>query len=365
MSDTLSALAIAVQARVPVLLWGAPGTGKSSVVRQLAGELNLPVEVVIASVREPSDFAGLPLLTDGMVRFAPPSWAVRLAEAGRGILFLDEISTAPPAVQAALLRVVLERTAGELELPDGVAIVAAANPADVAAGGWELSAPLANRFVHLDWPVKAQRWAEGIQRGWTLAGIPRLAADWEERLPAARAVVARFISARPATLLALPRDEQARGRAWPSPRTWEMAARLVAAVESTPEGSAALEPLVVGCVGAGAGGELLAFMQFGAAWDLEAALSDPSSLEVPESPDAVDALLGAVVAAFADAQGELEQSKQEERWAQCWRVIDRVRKARGRDVVAPHALALLELGKGNFLTPQAARPFVRVRQTAS
>jgi len=55
------------------------------------------------------------------VRFAPPSWALRLAEAGHGLLFLDELSTAPPAVQAALLRVVLERAVGDLMLPDAVA----------------------------------------------------------------------------------------------------------------------------------------------------------------------------------------------------------------------------------------------------
>src|SRR5262245_62386462 len=96
-----------------------------------------PCEVVIASIREPSDFAGLPVVVaDGGVRFAPPRWARRLHGAGRGVLFLDEISTAPPAVQAALLRVVLERVVGDLELPAAVAVVAAANPPE--AGGRRL-----------------------------------------------------------------------------------------------------------------------------------------------------------------------------------------------------------------------------------
>ena len=103
------ALALAVAARVPVVLWGAPGTGKSSVVQRLAAVMGWRCEVVIASIREPSDFAGLPIVVDGdagrsgpgSVRFAPPTWAIALAEAGSGLLFLDEISTAPPAVQAA------------------------------------------------------------------------------------------------------------------------------------------------------------------------------------------------------------------------------------------------------------------------
>ena len=109
----MDVLSIALQTRTPTLIWGPPGVGKTQYVEGLGRALGLPVEVVIASIREPSDFGGLPILENGGVRLAPPAWACRLEEAGAGILFIDEISTAPPAVQAALLRVVLDRVVGE------------------------------------------------------------------------------------------------------------------------------------------------------------------------------------------------------------------------------------------------------------
>jgi MoxR-like ATPase len=104
----LEALALAVSANLPVLLWGEPGIGKSARIEQLAAGLGVPLETVIASVHEPSDFAGLPVIGNDPagtgVTMAPPDWAVRLAAAGHGIVFFDELSSAPPAVQAALLR---------------------------------------------------------------------------------------------------------------------------------------------------------------------------------------------------------------------------------------------------------------------
>ena len=163
---TTEALAVAAAAGAATILWGPPGAGKTSVVRSLAGSWDLPCEVVVASIHDPTDFSGLPVVDGGHVSLAPPAWARRLADAGRGLLFLDELTTAPPAVQAALLRVVLERTVGDLVLPDAVRIVAAANPPDQAADGWDLAAPLANRFCHLTWTVDAGSFARGLAGGW-------------------------------------------------------------------------------------------------------------------------------------------------------------------------------------------------------
>ncbi len=262
-STVTEALATAIAARVPVLLWGPPGTGKTSAIRAMAKAAGWPCETVIASIREPSDFAGLPVVSadhdndpdSARVDFAPPRWARRLAAAGHGVLFFDEVSTAPPAVQAALLRVVLERTVGDLVLPDDVAVVAAANPPEQAADGWDLSAPLANRFCHLDWPADARTLADGFASGWTTPAPPELPPEWERRVSVMRSWVAGFMTVRPALAVDVPTEAAGAGRAWPSPRTWDMTARLLAAVEAGGTGELARSQLVCGAVGQGAGVE--------------------------------------------------------------------------------------------------------------
>src|SRR5512138_1135835 len=216
----LEALTLAVAADLPVLLWGEPGIGKTAALGQLADSLGLPLTTVIASVHEPTDFAGLPVVGADPaahgVPLAPPDWAVRLARAGRGLLFLDELSTAPPAVQAALLRLVLERRVGALRLPPGVRIVAAANPRASAADGWELSAPLANRFVHLDWTYDHDVVVRGLGGTWPRASLPRLdRAALPDAVDYARRAVCGLLAARPALVHQLPKTETRRGGAWP------------------------------------------------------------------------------------------------------------------------------------------------------
>src|SRR2546430_7077991 len=247
----LDALTLAVTADLPVLLWGEPGIGKTAALTQLAASLDLPLTTVIASVHEPTDFSGLPVIgADPAVQgvpMAPPDWAVRLVQAGRGLLFLDELSTAPPAVQAALLRLVLARRVGALRLPPGVRIVAAANPPASAADGWELSAPLANRFVHLTWTYDQDVVGRGLGGTWPLATLPRLD---PARLPAAVAYARRgvcaLLTARPALIHQVPKSELRRGVAWPSPRSWDMALRLIAFAAAADTSREVLSMLVRG-----------------------------------------------------------------------------------------------------------------------
>ncbi|MFN2606679.1 MAG: AAA family ATPase [Acidimicrobiales bacterium] len=312
--STVEALTIAVAARVPVLLWGAPGTGKTSAITAMAEAMGWPCETVIAAIREPSDFAGLPIVRDDEVTMAPPRWAQRLAAAGRGLLFLDEISTAPPAVQAALLRVVLERVVGDLPLPDDVVVVAAANPPEQAADGWDLAAPLANRFCHLDWAIEPAALARGLAGGWNAPEVPSLPEGWEAGIPATRGVVSAFITVRPGLALDLPADAARAGRGWPSPRTWDMAARLWTAASAAGASTEAETALITGAVGEGAGIELLMWEMEMDLPDPEAVLADPDGFQVPERGDRAYAVLSSVAAAVA-------ADPTVARWLAGWRVL--------------------------------------------
>ena len=347
---TVEALGIAVAAQVPVLLWGAPGTGKTSAIRAMAERMGWPCETVIAAIREPSDFAGLPVISpvvgedgESQVRMAPPRWARRLASAGRGLLFLDEISTAPPAVQAALLRVVLERVVGDLPLPEGVVVVAAANPPEQAADGWDLSAPLANRFCHLEWDVEPAVFAQGLVGGFAAPEVPVLPDGWEAGIAAARSLVSAFVTVRPGLACDMPADAARAGRGWPSPRTWDMAARLWAAARAAGASTEAETALITGAVGEGAGVELLMWHLEMDLPDPEDVLADPDAFVIPERGDRTHAILSSVAAAVA-------ANPTVERWLAGWRVVGRVGE-RTPDVAAVAARVL-----AGCRPPKAAAP---------
>lgn len=293
--DVLDALVIALTADVPVLLWGEPGVGKTASVNALADDLGWPIETVLASLREPSDFAGLPVVIDGAMRFVAPDWAQRLAGCERGICFFDEISTAAPSVQKALLRVVHEKVVGDLHLGSGVRMVAAANPAEVASGGWDLTAPLANRFCHLDWGIDAATIADGLAGSWPTVTALTLPEDRTSAHRAAASQVAAFLRARPGLVHRRPASAEQMGRAWPSPRSWDALIRVLAVADSAYVSKEVRTALLVGLVGDGAAAEFLAFSKGSDLPDPENLIARPTRYQRPDRDDQVHAIVGAVV----------------------------------------------------------------------
>ncbi|MFE0403101.1 AAA family ATPase [Streptomyces nigra] len=349
--EQLEALTLAVAADLPVLLWGEPGIGKTAALTQLAASLDLPLTTVIASVHEPTDFSGLPIVGDDPavrgVPMAPPQWAVELVRAGRGLLFLDELSTATPAVQAALLRVVLERKVGALQLPPGVRIVAAANPRASAADGWELSPPLANRFVHLYWVHDKDVVVRGLGGVWPRAELPHLdSGRLAEAVALARRAVCGFLEARPTLIHRLPNSETRRGGAWPSPRSWEAALTLLAFGTAAGVSRDVLALLVRGAVGDGAGLELLAHLDRMDLPDPELLLADPANAELPERGDLRQAALEAVVAAVG-------ARPERRRWEAGWAVLVRALETGAPDLLVAPAKALAAVRRDDWEVPEA------------
>ena len=351
------ALAIAIQIGQPVMLWGGPGEGKSRMIEQLAEQLNRPCEVVVGSVREASDFVGLPVRVGNSVSFAPPLWATRCIEHPNTVVFLDELTTAAPSVQAAMLRVILEREVGDLRLPPTVSFVAAANPPEISAGGDDLAPPLANRFCHLDWQADTAHWVSGMIRGWQPEAVPEVPSSYTIELAHWKAMLAGFITARPSILREVPTDTVSQGRAWPSPRTWDQAHRVAAAADAAGAAFAVRSALVTGLVGVGAAIEFLRFANTAELADPEELLAEPSSLATESRVDILLASLAAVTAAVS-VNCTLE------RWQSAWQVLAVACEAGRADVAAVASVGLIEMRQPDWPAPAAAAAFAPVLRAA-
>jgi hypothetical protein len=154
LTSTITAL---IEQKVPAFLWGAPGIGKSSIIKQIAQSSGVKFIDLRLALMDPTDLKGIPFYDkeSHTALWAPPAF---LPKSGEGILFLDELNTAAPSVQASAYQLILDRKVGEYELPDGWAIIAAGNRESDRGVTYRMASPLANRFVHFDMEVDVDDW---------------------------------------------------------------------------------------------------------------------------------------------------------------------------------------------------------------
>lgn len=266
-SAVASALRVLVSTRHPVFIWGGPGLGKSDVVRQVAQTMQVPLQDVRALLLDPVDLRGLPFLSpQGQAKWAPPDF---LPKDGKGILFLDELNSAPAMVQASCYQLVLDRKLGEYTLPDGWAIVAAGNRESDRGVTVRMPTPLRNRFTHLQFEVDVHEWCE-----------------WAIRTSTRPEVIA-FIRFRPDLLSAFDRD----ANAFPSPRSWAFVSKIL---NSKPEASIEHD-LIAGTVGDGAATEFTAFLTtYRNLPNIDAILLNPEQEPVPDTAAAQFAVASAL-----------------------------------------------------------------------
>ena len=222
----------------PVMLWGPPGVGKSQIVSQVAEQHKVPVIDLRLSQMEPSDLRGIPFRVGETVEWAIPAMLPNAEKHGsEGILFLDEITSAPPSVSAAAYQLILDRSLGNYEVPPAWAIFAAGNRQGDRGVTYTMPAPLANRFSHFEFDVNLDDWV-----AWAYAnGI-------DERVIA-------FLRFRPELLFDF--DPTHNPVAFPSPRSWEFAHR---ALQKFGNNSELLLGALQACVGQAAGIEFNAFV---------------------------------------------------------------------------------------------------------
>jgi hypothetical protein len=225
-------------ADIPAFLWGSPGIGKSDLFRMIAAAAGLPLIDFRAILRDPVDLRGLPVVDKeaGLAKWLPPEdLPDALRHGPEGILFLDELNAASPAVQAACFGLVLDRMVGSYRMPAGWRIVAAGNRASDRAAAQRMPTALANRFAHV-----------------FLASSGReFVADWIAWGKAAgiHPAVLALIYVRPELLHAFDPKTVDESPAFPSPRQWAKVSRVVDA----PEGIR--RRLIAGLVGSGAADE--------------------------------------------------------------------------------------------------------------
>ncbi len=267
----------------PMMVWGAPGLGKSTIIHDIAKEFGIGFIDVRLAQREPVDVRGLPVPDRENKRV---EWMVssEWPREGRGILLFDELTAADRSLQVAAYELILDRRLGELyKVPDGWYICAAGNRVDDAAVATTMSSALANRFMHVELVEDVNSWIAWA----TTHGI--------------HPSVMGFLRYRPECLLRQTDENLERG--WPTPRAWERVSVMLDVLSEASGNSCAnidetlLRSVVYGLVGNRAGVEFMEFFKFNSEFDdaRNMLLNPNANVEIPSKVDRKYAFCTAVV----------------------------------------------------------------------
>lgn len=292
--NVLATLNAARIAGIACVLWGSPGTGKTELVKELGrrgvedknapgGRRELPVKILLGSIMDPTDLAGLPAIQERVdaqgrryqvTENTRPDWADDLISNGEGILFLDELNNATPTMQSAELSLLQGRQVGQSVLPDNVWILAASNEPEDAADGHDLTPPMANRLLHIKWAPPASDWIDGMFANWGETDANK------RHVHEIRIRIASFLRDHIALIQDQPDNDAAAGKAWASRRSWDNAAKGLAEVEDNNVGVRNL--ILKGLVGDHAATQFFMWEKTLALPSNEAILSDPESINWKE-----------------------------------------------------------------------------------
>ena len=274
-----------MRAGLNTMIWGAPGIGKSEIPQQVANELNIALLDFRANLFDPVDVRGIPYLKQPSAdsqKFT--SWAVPdvfpIAERDgeRGILFIDELPTAPPATQNAFLQLLLTRQIGDYKMPMGWSIISAGNELTDSASVYQMPSPVKNRLSHYKLEPTLSDWV-----------------DWAHQNNIDSNVIA-FVQYRPNLLNSFSADEYA----FPTPRSWSFVSKKLAMQPDNDN-----EVIFYGVsslVGDGPAGEFIAFKEIADELpDIDKIVQTPSEYKKNDNPALLYALATAVATRAEDS----------------------------------------------------------------
>jgi MoxR-like ATPase len=324
------ALAVAVYARIPIVLKGGPGIGKTSLFEQVGDSMGAHVEVMVLAQMDPTELTGVMFVdSDGITRTAVPAWVERVNAHNPSLVFFDEFLQASPLHQGVANDVIQGRRVGAVPLAEHVRFVAAYNPPE-RYGGFEFSRPTQNRFIDIEVVPDPDVVAEGLVTGWPDAPLIE-PTDVDKHLARWLRTVAAFVKARPGCLSD---TSMAASGPFATPRSLEMAAKAAAIAEAAGVSDEARNLLIAGAVGPGVGHELIAYSRELDLPDPDVALSQPDSVVIPDRSDRAWACLMSIVD-VAVRRNEVAA------WRAAWTILGRAVRVAGVDVAALAARRLV------------------------
>ena len=281
-SQATRMITAAIKAGVVPILKGSPGIGKSQIVHQIAQTYNLKVIDLRLSQCDPTDLAGFPTIIGDKADYLPmahfPIEGDPMPRRPDGLLydgwalFLDEMTSAPPAIQAASYKLALDRMIGTRHLHKKCAVIGAGNLDTDGAIVHAMSTALQSRLIHLELVVDHAEWLAWAE----LNGFTHR--------------ITSYLKYRPDHLYTFSADHT--DCTYACPRTWEFANRLLGVME---EDSPDLLPLLSGTISEGITREFLVFCKiFASLLTVPQIVADPENVKVPVEPGILFALTGSI-----------------------------------------------------------------------